>query len=145
MTDVRAIASWLGGKKILRTEVGSTADLVSAIDKGLPYASLESVAKKVGLTTLEEKSKVLGIPERTLQRRAETGKLDRFESELTVRLARIAKRAEDVLEDMGKAYRWLREPNEALGGKRPFDLIRTDLGTRMIEEVLSRIEYTVYG
>jgi putative toxin-antitoxin system antitoxin component (TIGR02293 family) len=145
MTDVHAIANLLGGKKILRTQVDSTVDLIAAIDKGLPYASLESVAKRVGLTTLEEKSQVLGIPERTLQRRADAGKLDRSESELTVRLARIAQHAEEVLEDMDKAYRWLREPNEALGGKRPFDLIRTDLGTQLVDDVLTRIEYTVYG
>jgi len=145
MTDVHAIARLLGGKKILKTELDSTADLVTAIDEGLPYASLESVAKKVGLTTLEEKSQVLGIPERTLQRRADKGKLDRVESEVTVRLARIAQRTEEVLEDMGKAYRWLREPNEALGGKKPLELIRTDLGTRMVEDVLTRIEYGVYS
>ncbi|MCI0570126.1 MAG: DUF2384 domain-containing protein [Myxococcaceae bacterium] len=145
MANVRAIARLLGGRKVLGAELASTADLVNAIREGLPYASLENVAKRVGLTTLGEKSAVLGVPERTLQRRADSGRLDPFESELTVRLARVTQRAEEVLEDPEKAYRWLREPNASLGGKRPLELIRTDLGTRMVEDTLGRIEFTVYG
>ncbi|MDC0711614.1 DUF2384 domain-containing protein [Stigmatella sp. ncwal1] len=145
MLHVRSITQLLGGKKVLKPEPTTTAELMAAIDAGLPYASLEFVAEKVGLETLEAQSEVLGIPTRTLQRRAEKGKLGPSESELTVRLARVAQRAEDVLEDMGKAYQWLREPNAALGGKKPLELIRTDLGTRMVEDVLTRIEYSVYG
>ncbi len=145
MSDVHAIARLLGGKKVLGWEPRSTADLVGAIEKGLPYASLEAVAKRVGLTTLEEKSEVLGVPVRTLQRRADRGHLEAHESELTLRLARLAQRAEAVLEDLDRAYRFLREPNEALGGKRPLELIQTDIGTRMVEDVLNRIEYTVYA
>jgi len=145
MSDVLGIARLLGGKKVLGREPRSTSDLVEAIQQGLPYESLETIAARVGLTTLEEKSQVLGIPIRTLQRRADEGHLKPLESELTIRLARLAQRAEEVLEDIDRAYRFLREPNETLGGKRPIDLIRTDIGTRMVEDVLNRIEYTVYG
>ena len=145
MSDIYKIARMLGGKKVLGWEPKSAADLVGAIEQGLPFASLERVAKRVGLTTLEEKSEVLGVPVRTLQRRADRGTLEPHESELTIRLARLAQRAEDVLEDMNRAYRFLREPNEELGGKRPMDLIQTDIGTRMVEDVLSRIEHTVYA
>jgi putative toxin-antitoxin system antitoxin component (TIGR02293 family) len=145
MFDVNAIARLLGGRKVLGREPRSDADLVDAIRKGLPYESLETVSRRVGLTTLEEKSEVLGVPVRTLQRRADEGHLKPLESELTIRLARLAQRAEEVLEDTERAYRFLREPNEALGGKRPLDLVQTDIGTRMVEDVLNRIEFTVYG
>lgn len=145
MMDARAVGRLLGGRRVLGTEVASAADLVEVITEGLPYASLEAVAKRVGLTSLGETARVLGVPERTLQRRAELGRLEPRESELTVRLARLAQRAEEVLEDMGKAYRWLREPNGALGGKCPLELLRTDVGTRLVEDVLERIEHTVYG
>ncbi|HVE85502.1 MAG TPA: antitoxin Xre/MbcA/ParS toxin-binding domain-containing protein [Myxococcales bacterium] len=145
MPDLRMVGQMLGGRKVLGREIKSTVDLVEVMTRGLPYASLDAISKRVGLTTLHEKSEALGVPERTLQRRADKGKLDPYESERTVRLARIAQRAEEVLEDMGKAYQWLREPNQALGGKRPLELIHTDVGTQMVEEVLGRIEYTVYG
>jgi putative toxin-antitoxin system antitoxin component (TIGR02293 family) len=146
MMDVPAIAHLLGGKRVLKKEPTTPADLVTLIGQGLPYASLEFVATRVGLDTQEKRSEVLGIPERTLVRRATSkSPLDSFESELTVRLARLVQRAEAVLEDPDKAYQWLREPNAALGGKRPLDLILTDIGTSMVEDVLTRIEYTVYG
>lgn len=143
--DVRAVGRMLGGRKLLGREVTSASDLVEVIEEGLPYASLDAIAKKVGLTTLHETSEALGVPERTLQRRADKGKLDPHESERIVRLARLAQRAEEVLEDMGKGYRWLRTPNQALGGKKPIELIHTDIGTDMVEEVLTRIEYGMYS
>jgi putative toxin-antitoxin system antitoxin component (TIGR02293 family) len=145
MSDVRAVSRLLGGRKVLGRELGTNAELVEAISTGLPYAALDAVAEHVGLDSLGERSRVLGIPERTLQRRADKGRMEPLESELTVRLARLAQLAEEVLEDMDKAYLWLREPNGALGGKRPLELVRTDIGTRMVEDVLMRIEHTVYG
>lgn len=145
MPDVRAVGQMLGGRKVLGREIKSSADLVEVMTEGLPYASLDVICKRVGLTTLHEKSEALGVPERTLQRRADKGKLDPRESERTVRLARIAQRAEEVLQDMGNAYGWLREPNQALGGKRPLDLLQTDVGTQMVEEVLGRIEHSMYS
>lgn len=145
MADVQAVAHLLGGRRVLGQAVGTTAELVNAITKGLPYASLDAVAGRIGLLTLGQRSAVLGVPERTLQRRADRGRLDAYESELTVRLARLTQLAESVLEVPEKAYRWLKEPNAALAGKRPLELIRTDVGTRMVEDVLLRIEHTVYG
>ncbi|HSM36587.1 MAG TPA: MbcA/ParS/Xre antitoxin family protein [Longimicrobiales bacterium] len=38
------------------------------------------------------------------------------------------------------AARWLRKPNRGLDGKRPLDLLESDLGARVVERVLGRIE-----
>jgi putative toxin-antitoxin system antitoxin component (TIGR02293 family) len=43
------------------------------------------------------------------------------------------------------AARWLRRPNRALGGERPLDLLTSDAGARVVEQVLGRIEHGVYS
>jgi putative toxin-antitoxin system antitoxin component (TIGR02293 family) len=38
---------------------------------------------------------------------------------------------------------WLRTPNTALRGETPISLLETDIGARMVERVLGRIEHGV--
>ena len=47
--------------------------------------------------------------------------------------------------DQEKAIVWLGTPNRALGGDRPLDLLDTDMGARMVEDILGRIAYGVYS
>lgn len=145
MGRIEDVAELLGGRKVLRASPGSALELHDLVRAGLPYASMEAVSRAAGLTSLQEVSEVLGIPERTLQRRGQEGRLSPAESERAVRLARVAQRAEEVLEDRERAHRWLRTPNRALTGKRPLDVLDTDVGARLVEDVLGRLEHTVYG
>jgi putative toxin-antitoxin system antitoxin component (TIGR02293 family) len=65
----------------------------------------------------------------------------RLTAEESDRLARavwLAAYAEEAVGNVEKAARWLRTPNRALVGKRPLD---SDVGTRMVEQVLGRVEY----
>lgn len=41
--------------------------------------------------------------------------------------------------------RWLAMPNKALGGKKPLDLLDTELGAKQVEQILGRIESGVYS
>jgi len=50
-----------------------------------------------------------------------------------------------MIGDQEKAIAWLGTPNRALGGERPLELLDTDLGTRMVEDILGRIAYGVYS
>lgn len=61
------------------------------------------------------------------------------------RLLSIAARAAEVLGSEEKASRWLHSPNRALDGRRPLDIVDTDLGAREVEAVLGRIEHGVYS
>lgn len=40
---------------------------------------------------------------------------------------------------------WLSAPNDALSGESPLSLLDTDAGVRLVEEVLTRIEFGVYS
>ncbi|MDE2981088.1 MAG: MbcA/ParS/Xre antitoxin family protein [Gemmatimonadota bacterium] len=57
------------------------------------------------------------------------------------RVTRVTTIAEEALGDASKARRWLRKPNRALRGERPLDLLDSDAGARVVEQVLGRIEY----
>jgi putative toxin-antitoxin system antitoxin component (TIGR02293 family) len=68
-------------------------------------------------------------------------------SKSAVSLARasIEALACDVLGGRDKASRWLDTPNKALGGRKPLDLLDTELGVREVEEILGRIDCGVYS
>jgi len=116
-----------------------TAERVRA---GLPYRSLHEVASAWGLNP-HAVAEILRIPERTLARRRQSGRLRTDESDRLARLARVAALAESVFGDREKASRWLQAGNPALGGEAPLDRLDTDPGSREVEAVLQRIAHGI--
>jgi putative toxin-antitoxin system antitoxin component (TIGR02293 family) len=134
------VAERLGGRDVLKRVVESDFDLVEAIEGGLPTAAVESVVRDGTFSTSEIYELVL--PRRTLTHRKEKGQpLTPEESDRLTRAVRLAARAEEAIGNAEKAARWLRKSNRALLGKRPLDLLESDVGARMVERVLGRIEY----
>lgn len=143
--ETQAIAEVLGGRKVLGRTVKKSNDLAELVREGLPAHSITALADRlnVGHNILSRK---LGIPQRTLTRRlSHHSRLTSAESDRTVRLARVYATAVELIGDSDKAVEWLRTPNRALGGERPFDQLDTDLGAREVEDVLGRIAYGVYS
>jgi putative toxin-antitoxin system antitoxin component (TIGR02293 family) len=97
-----------------------------------------------GLLSLTDLERALGLSARSLLRRKH-GRLNPVESERFLRLVRVVARAEHVLGARDAALDWLRTANPALGGKQPISLLDTEIGAEAVNEVLGRIEYTVYG
>lgn len=88
----------------------------------------------------------LVVPRRTLGHRKEKRQpLSREQSDRLARVVRVAARAEEALGDQDEAARWLRKPNRSLEGRRPIDLLESDIGARMVERALGRIEHGVYS
>jgi putative toxin-antitoxin system antitoxin component (TIGR02293 family) len=144
MVTVALVAETLGGYKVLRQRAPSAETLRSRVRNGLPYASLEALMTRYALT-IEEASRVLRLPSRTLARRKKAGRLNAEESDRLFRVGRTAAHAEKVFGERAKASRWLHKPNRALGGVSPLSLLDTDLGTREVEQILGRIEHGVYS
>jgi len=143
--EAEAIAEVLGGRKVLRRAVRKPDDLAQLIRKGLPAGSVTALARKLHLGN-SVLSRKLGIPQRTLTRRLSEGSLlTSAESDRTVRMARVYANAVEMIGDEEKAIEWLRTPNRALGGERPLDQLDTDMGARMVEDILGRIAYGVYS
>lgn len=143
--ETAVIAEVLGGRKVLGKAIKKPEDLAQLVRKGLPAASVRALAEKlhVGNSVLSRK---LGIPQRTLTRRLSQGSLlTSAESDRTVRMARVYADAVEMIGDQHKAIEWLGTPNRALGGERPLDQLDTDMGARMVEDILGRIAYGVYS
>jgi putative toxin-antitoxin system antitoxin component (TIGR02293 family) len=143
--QTEVIAEVLGGRKVLGKSIRKAADLAQLVRDGLPANSVIVLAERLhlGRSVLSRK---LGIPQRTLTRRlSQRSLLTSAESDRTVRMARLYANAVETIGDEEKAIEWLRTPNRALGGEKPLDLLDTDLGAQMVEDILGRIAYGVYS
>lgn len=143
--EAQAIAEILGGRQVLGEVVSNPDDLARIVRKGLPALSVTALAGKLHMAN-RALSRKLGIPQRTLTRRlGQTSLLTPAESDRTVRMARVYAHAVEMIGDQEKAIAWLGTPNRALGGESPLDQLDSDIGARMVEDVLGRIAYGVYS
>jgi putative toxin-antitoxin system antitoxin component (TIGR02293 family) len=62
------------------------------------------------------------------------------ESDRAVRLARITALAEEVFGSEEKAFRWLRKPKRRFGSRTPLEMLGTEAGARLVEEMLYQID-----
>lgn len=145
MIEAENIAEILGGEKVLGQEIKRSDDLAVLVRKGLPAGTVMALALRLHLGN-GDLSRKLGIPQRTLaRRRSQASLLTPAESDRTARMARVCANAVEMIGDQNRAIEWLRTPNRALGGEKPIDQLDTDMGARMVEDILGRIAYGVYS
>jgi putative toxin-antitoxin system antitoxin component (TIGR02293 family) len=103
----------------------------------LPINAVDGL-RDSGLT--DDELYTLVVPRRTLtHRRARRQALSRDESDRAVRLARLAALAEQVFGDPERSWRWLRAAKRQFQGRTPLQLMATEAGARLVEELLYRI------
>ena len=142
---VRNVAAGRQHVKVNSGPTGLTAhDLVA---RGIGVAEAKQVL--AGFTIINEKQfySVLGITERTMQRRAAsaTKTLDANASDRALRLVTVMHQATEVLGSQEAAERWLSSPAMGLDQRVPIDLLQSSEGTAMVKTLLSRMEYGVYA
>ena len=140
VNELRAVVNELGGEETLGRAFSNEHDMQDAIREGFPPAVVEELMRASGLT-LKELANALDLSPRSLQRRRNSGRLARYESDRLYRLARLVALANEYLGDHERATRWLKRPNRALGGLAPVAAIDTELGARQVENILGRIAY----
>lgn len=138
--ELRAVVDELGGEAVLGRRLEREVDLQSAIREGFPQKVVEGLMEGADLT-IKELAAALDLSSRSLQRRRSEGRLARHESDRIYRLARIVALAKASLGGRDAATRWLKRPNRALGGQAPLAVIDTELGARIVENVLGRIAF----
>jgi putative toxin-antitoxin system antitoxin component (TIGR02293 family) len=57
-----------------------------------------------------------------------------------VRVARIVALGEDVFGDRERSWRWLRTAKRQFQGRPPLQLVATEAGARLVEDLLYRID-----
>jgi putative toxin-antitoxin system antitoxin component (TIGR02293 family) len=140
--DVSRVAEHLGGFKVLKDRVATVADMERAVGKGFPYASLEHVMRQYPERQQRRVAEIV-LPRTTLQRREAEGRLKPAESERLERIVRLTTLAEQVWESPEEAQSFLTSPHPMLEGQAPLDLAATDLGTRRVEALLWKLEYSL--
>jgi putative toxin-antitoxin system antitoxin component (TIGR02293 family) len=119
-------------------QLRSEDDLVRLVEEGLATKAIEGL-RRSGLTDKEIFSLI--VPRRTLtHRRTRRQSLSREESDKAVRLARMTALAEHVFGDKERALPWLRTEKRQFGGRSPLQLMATEAGARLVEELLYRID-----
>lgn len=116
----------------------SDSDLATLVEHRLSVRALASLVKH---GVAEQEICALVLPRRTLtHRRAKHQLLTREESDKVVRLARLTALAEQVFGDDAKASRWLRKAKRRFGARSPLEMLATEAGARLVEEMLYQID-----
>jgi putative toxin-antitoxin system antitoxin component (TIGR02293 family) len=131
--DPHRMVEWLGVKS------AASEQEILRIVEGRLGASVIKRLLGLGLARAEIDAAV--IPSRTLQhRRSRRERLTLEESDRVLRLVRILSTAEAVYGNRERALAWLRRPNPRLDGRSPISLVKTDTGSRIVEELLTQID-----
>lgn len=127
------IGAWLG------LQPPTTEGEILRIVEGRLAASVVKRLAALGLERAEIDAVV--IPSRTLQhRRSRREKLTIEESDRVLRVIRVLSLAESVYGTRERALEWLRKPHPRLEGRTPISLLKTDTGSRIVEELLIQID-----
>ena len=111
---------------------------LETVEAGVPVATMARFVAASGMQ-LKDVYEVV-IPARTLKhRKARKEPLTSDESDKLVRLIRVYDQALRVLGEREKALYWLSEPKKRFEDRTPIQMLRTDLGGRMVEEMLGQI------
>ena len=115
---------------------------IETIRTGIATQMFDQLAAAVGVGK-EALARTLNINPQTLRKR-KSRVLSPSEAEKSLRVARVFAMATEVLGSEDKARRWLNDEIPALSGKRPLDLLDTDLGAAQVTNLLQAIKWGVY-
>ena len=132
---------------------GNQAEVLAMVERRFEPSIIDRLLG-LGFERAEVHSVVL--PARTLQhRRSRKELLTLEESDRVVRLLRVLRATEAVYESRERALDWLRRPNPRLdpalrnvlfakGGRTPLSMLTTEVGARMVEELLGQIAHGMF-
>jgi putative toxin-antitoxin system antitoxin component (TIGR02293 family) len=117
---------------------------LGTVEAGVPVATMASFVAASGLQFSDLYDVV--IPARTFKhRKARKEPLSRDESDKLARLIRIYDHAVRVLGGKEKALHWLNKALLRFEGRSPLQMLRTEFGARMVEEMLGQIDYGMFA
>lgn len=118
--------------------------IIDCLRAGLPTEAVYNILKKTAVTK-SQLSGIIHISYRQLNRYAPEDKLSTEQSNFLYEFSRLYVRATDILGNATTADGWLHRPNTALNGKTPLEILDTIEGFRMVDDLLSQIEYGFYS
>jgi putative toxin-antitoxin system antitoxin component (TIGR02293 family) len=142
----RASAGELQSREALEAlvspEISSRMALVSLVRDGFPFELVEGLAS-LSSVELNELVEFGVIPRRTLAHSRQNQQFSSAQSDRAVRFFRILQKARDTFGSKEKAVQWLRRPTKPLNNTAPLDLLDTETGARMVEDLLVQIDHGI--
>lgn len=117
---------------------------IGHIRDGIPKLAIDTVLEKTNISRMQL-SNILHISTRQLNRYEKNERLSPEQSNFLYEFTRIYTRGLDILGDAATINSWLSRPNMALGSVAPVDMLDTGEGLRMVDNLLSNIEYGFYS
>src|SRR5579859_5968302 len=118
---------------ILGVSATDTIQWIEQVSRGFPYGAIKNFQKVSGFS-ISDIAKWIGIPDRTMLRRKDEGRLSLEESERLLRAARGFEKAVRLFEgDVGTARQWLTEANPDFDSRTPLEFSKTEVGSRDVE------------
>lgn len=137
MTASAYFAEWLG------TPAESEQKIVKIVETGLP---LNVVSRLIEHGLAKDEVFAIVINPRTLKhRKSKKQRLSREESERAVRAVRIISKAQSVLGNLEKALKWLRAPKKRFEGRTPMEMLLTEAGGRLVEQMLIQVDEGMFA
>lgn len=119
-------------------------DVISNLRQGFPFEAVNVVLEKTCVSR-KDLSNILHISTRQLTRYQNDDHLSAEQSNFLYELSRVYVRGQDIFGDQPTFENWLQRPQMALGMETPLSLLDTSEGFRMVNDVLSQIEYGFYS
>ena len=139
MDPYRDVAAALG-TKVGRSGRALAFDLISQIETGLPVSSLDRLSGAIAPRDPSFKFRI--VPRATYMRRKKSRRLSAAESAEVARLARIWSFAKEVWGSEEEARAFMFRSHLLLEDRRPIDVaIGSEMGARLVEDVLGRLAY----
>jgi putative toxin-antitoxin system antitoxin component (TIGR02293 family) len=132
----RVFEAWLS------PEVAPRLALVEQIREGFPFALVGALAKEAGIG-LDELMEFGVIPRRTWTHSKRNQRFTPTQSARLARFFRILHRARETFGADETAMRWLKHGTKPLQGTAPVDLLDTEEGARLVEDLLTRIDHGI--
>ena len=128
---------WLG------TPIESEQSIVHLVEAGLPLKVINRLIER-GLSK-DEVFSIIVNPRTLKHRRNRREPLSKEESERAVRTVRILARAQAVFGSETPALNWLRIPKTRFEGRSPIQMLSTETGGRLVEEMLIQIDEGMFA
>ncbi len=117
---------------------------LETVEEGVELAALNEFIAKSGLSNADIYEVVL--PARTLKhRKARNESLSIDESDRLARLVRVFDHAVKVWTTPERARLWLSSPKKRYEGRTPIQMLRTEIGGRMVDNFLGQIDHGMFA
>ena len=132
----------MGGAAAIGRAIDNEVELLEAVRRGLPAVVLGAL-ERAGMAREEVERLVVRSSPDGQEGHDRRRDLTPLESDRVVRCARVLASAEDVFGSTERAQGWLRRPKPVLDGRTPMEVLDSEVGARVVEDLLQGVAHGI--